>query len=330
MAAATPPSSPRRRGGRGIEEEIFPPGALCNELAVDGRLLAAMRSRAGCTHLLHPARPANTPRLCFGRAYAVAASRVTGCHIAGILSRSLRQYMRARRPRSRVRRHFPSLLPLEATGVSMGIENGSVLGTESGSGRALYRGGSAATGAGCHPGARASRPHGTWHDGTNPAKGSSAPLQGNGRGWEVACSDEVAGGMHPSPPPGPTGKHATALLRPSLRRCRQQGDRLPHRRHTQPIATAVHAGETPALPGEASLSIALAPRGDRCVHGHRKWQRFGHRKWQRASAVPRRERSDRSGMPTRERGRLARMGRGMMEPTLQREARRPLQGNGRG
>ena len=52
-----------------------------------------------------------------------------------------------------------------------------------------------------------------------------------------------------SPPPRSIGKHATDLLRPSLRRSRCQGSRLPHRRHTEQLATAVHAGETPALPG---------------------------------------------------------------------------------
>ena len=52
-----------------------------------------------------------------------------------------------------------------------------------------------------------------------------------------------------SPPPRSIGKHATDLLRPSLRRSRCQGSRLPHRRPTERLATAVHAGETPALPG---------------------------------------------------------------------------------
>ena len=52
-----------------------------------------------------------------------------------------------------------------------------------------------------------------------------------------------------SPPPRSIGKHATDLLRPNLRRSRRQGGRLPHRRHTERLATAVHAGETPALPG---------------------------------------------------------------------------------
>ena len=52
-----------------------------------------------------------------------------------------------------------------------------------------------------------------------------------------------------SPPPRSIGKHATDLLRPSLPRSRCQGSRLPHRRPTERLATAVHAGETPALPG---------------------------------------------------------------------------------
>ena len=52
-----------------------------------------------------------------------------------------------------------------------------------------------------------------------------------------------------SPPPRSIGKHATDLLRPSLPRSRCQGFRRPHRRPTERLATAVHAGETPALPG---------------------------------------------------------------------------------
>ncbi|MCY3757479.1 MAG: hypothetical protein OXG96_07125, partial [Acidobacteria bacterium] len=40
--------------------------------------------------------------LCFGRAHAVPAGRVAGCQIAGTLSGTQRECMRARRPRSRV------------------------------------------------------------------------------------------------------------------------------------------------------------------------------------------------------------------------------------
>ena len=47
---------------------------------------------------LHPGRPANPPRLCFGRARAVPAGGVGGCYIAGILSETQRQCMRAGRP----------------------------------------------------------------------------------------------------------------------------------------------------------------------------------------------------------------------------------------
>ena len=56
----------------------------------------------GLAHLLHPDRPATGPGLCFDRAHAVVAGRVAGCHIAGKLSVTRRQCMRARRPRSRV------------------------------------------------------------------------------------------------------------------------------------------------------------------------------------------------------------------------------------
>ncbi len=55
----------------------------------------------GFTPLLHPARPAAAPRLCFGRARAVPAGGAAGCPIAGKLSGSQRHSMRAGRPRSR-------------------------------------------------------------------------------------------------------------------------------------------------------------------------------------------------------------------------------------
>ena len=63
-------------------------------------------------HLLNPGRPATTPGLCFGWAHAVPDGRVAGCPIAGKLSGTQRECMRARRPRSRVGL-FPSLLLLE-------------------------------------------------------------------------------------------------------------------------------------------------------------------------------------------------------------------------
>ncbi len=53
-------------------------------------------------HLLHPARPATAPGPCFSRAHAVPAGGVAGCRIAGKLSGTQRDSMRAGRPRSRV------------------------------------------------------------------------------------------------------------------------------------------------------------------------------------------------------------------------------------
>ena len=64
-----------------------------------------------------------------------------------------------------------------------------------------------------HPGARASRPHTSWHS--------------------------LANLLHLS-------RAATALGQCGSGR---RGGGLPHRRHTERLATAVHAGETPALPG---------------------------------------------------------------------------------
>ena len=51
--------------------------------------------------LLYPTRPATAPGLCFDRADDVSAGRVAGRRIAGKLSGTLRECMRAGRPRSR-------------------------------------------------------------------------------------------------------------------------------------------------------------------------------------------------------------------------------------
>ena len=106
----------------------------------------------------------------------------------------------------------------------MGIENCRVLGTESGRVGPLSRGGSVATGAGRPPGSA----------GVSPAFVSAQP--------------------GPSPQPGSTGNRARALLWPGSRRSRRRRGQVHHRRRSARYATAVHAGETPALPGGASLS----------------------------------------------------------------------------
>ena len=64
--------------------------------------LARISTSHNLPHLLHPPRPANTPRLCFAQAHAVHAIGVGGCHIEDLLSVMQRQRMRAGRPRSRV------------------------------------------------------------------------------------------------------------------------------------------------------------------------------------------------------------------------------------
>ena len=88
------PSRPSSRGFLGREEpETALPGS-------GGRGRLSIREEA--------------PALCFGPAHAVAADRVAGCPIPGKLSGTLRQSMRARRPRSRVGL-LPSLLLLEGT-----------------------------------------------------------------------------------------------------------------------------------------------------------------------------------------------------------------------
>ena len=51
-----------------------------------------------------PIRPATSPGLCFDPVHAVPAGRVAGCRIAGKLSGTERECMRAGRPRSRVGR----------------------------------------------------------------------------------------------------------------------------------------------------------------------------------------------------------------------------------
>ena len=65
----------------------------------------------GC--LQRKRRGRDPPRLRFGRDHGAPAGGVAGCYIAGNLSGSLRQCMRAGRPRSRVGCLFPSLLLLE-------------------------------------------------------------------------------------------------------------------------------------------------------------------------------------------------------------------------
>ena len=51
------------------------------------------------------------PGLCFARTHGASADRVARCHIAGKLSGTLRQCMRAGRPRSRVRAGLPGGSP---------------------------------------------------------------------------------------------------------------------------------------------------------------------------------------------------------------------------
>ena len=73
--------------------EKGPPGA---------RASRPHKSWYSLAHLLHPDGPAAAPWLCFGRAHAVPVGRADGCGIAGKLSGSQRETMRAGRPRSRV------------------------------------------------------------------------------------------------------------------------------------------------------------------------------------------------------------------------------------
>ena len=82
-----------------------------------------------------------------------------------------------------------------------------------------------------HPGARASRPHTSWHS------------------------------PEPPPPPGSTGNGARILHWPSPCRSRRPGGRVPHRRETERHATGQHAGGTPALPGGASSHRSCSSRG---------------------------------------------------------------------
>ena len=104
----------------------------------------------------------------------------------------------------------------------MGIENCRVLGIESGRVGPLSRGGSVATGAGRPPGSA----------GVSPAL--------------------VSAQSGPSPQPDSTGNRASVLLWPHTRRSCPRGWPVHHRRRSARYAAAVHAGETPALPGGAS------------------------------------------------------------------------------
>ena len=84
---------------------------------------------------------------------------------------------------------------------------------------------------GSPPGARASRPHTSWHS------------------------------LAPSPPPGSSGSGARTLLRPGPCRSRRQGGRVRHRREPEQHATAQHAGGTPALPGGRRFPTLLLLEG---------------------------------------------------------------------
>ena len=117
----------------------------------------------------------------------------------------------------------PRMRRIASTCLSMGIENCRVLGTESGRVGPLSRGGSVATGAGRPPGSA----------GVSPAFVSA----------QLALLLQRDS----------TGNHARALLWPGSRRFCRWGWRVHHRRRSARYATAVHAGETPALPGGASL-----------------------------------------------------------------------------
>ena len=215
-----------------------------------------------------------------------------------------------------------------------------------------------------------------WHDGTNPAKTSSAPFAWDWP-WMTGCLLAIR--SRTGCPPGSTGNHATARLRPRTRRSCRLGGWLPHRRRTARYATAVYAGETPALPGgrlfrsdlgtawplsSNPTPAAIAPgfcfgrvhavpaggvggctiagvlRGTLrlCMRAGRPRLSMGIENCRvlgtesgrvdllsRGGSV-----ATEAGRPTRERGRLARIRCGTMEPTQQRQARRPLHGIGRG
>ena len=77
-------------------------GGTTSEAHPGARASRPHNSWHSLVHLLHLARPAAAPGLCFGRAHAVLAGRVAGCRNAGKLSGAQRECMRAGRPRSRV------------------------------------------------------------------------------------------------------------------------------------------------------------------------------------------------------------------------------------
>ena len=90
------------RNGHEYRWSSFGGTASGNEAHPGARASRPHKTWRSLVHLLHPSRPATAPGLCFVRAHAVPAGRVAGCRIAGKLSGTQRECMRAGRPRSRV------------------------------------------------------------------------------------------------------------------------------------------------------------------------------------------------------------------------------------
>ena len=168
--------------------------------------------------LSHMARPATAPGFHFGRAHAVPASRVAGRHIAGKLSGTQRQCMRAGRPRSRWAPP-PSLLLLQG-------ERAGLPGPE------LCRADHTRM---KHPIVNQDEPRMNTKAYEPPwlrrSHGRKPPRE-RGRPARTTLAQPC-----PSPPPGSTGNGATILLRPSPCGSRQHGGRAPYRRETERYAT---------------------------------------------------------------------------------------------
>ena len=197
------------------------------------------------TPLLDPARPATAPRFRFSQAHGVPGGRVAGRRITGKLSGTQRQCIRARRPRSRrgasshpscsARRHCPCrcsrAVPLGVSSVKHPVVNQD------------------------EPRMNTNRHEDRW---TCLAAMTSRD-EGRERGRPARTT---LAQPHPSPRPGSTGSGARIPFQPSPGCSRRQGGRAPYRRETERYATAVHSGETPALPeGRLLPSFLLREEG---------------------------------------------------------------------
>ena len=191
---------------------------------------------------------ATAPGLCFARTHGVTAGRAAGCYIAEKLSGTLRQCMRARRPRSRGAPPPGALL--RPSPWRYGRQGGGV----------LHRRETERNATAVHAGGTPALPGGasSWAL-LRPSPWRYA-RQGGGvlhrRETERNATAVHAGGT----PAFPGGGLLLGLCFGQAHGVTPAGCRVLYRRDTERLAAGVHAGGTPALPG-GRPPITLAARG---------------------------------------------------------------------